>query len=71
VVGPLTHLEEDEIFLCTGNSIFPGAVTVLHWSFEDPAEAEGTDAERKCVFRKIRDQIRHRIQLFLATQQHR
>jgi arsenate reductase len=49
--------------------IFPGAATMLHWSFEDPAEANGTDAEKKAVFRRIRDEIRHRIQLFLATQQ--
>lgn len=37
--------------------IFPGTWKFLHWSFEDPAAAEGSDAERLNVFRKVRDQI--------------
>ena len=40
---------------------FPGAVHRLHWSFEDPSKAEGTDEERLEVFRSVRDQIRERI----------
>jgi len=48
--------------------MFPGAATMLHWSFEDPAAAEGPEAQRQAVFRKIRDEIRERIRLFLATQ---
>jgi arsenate reductase len=41
--------------------IFPGAVHMLHWSFEDPAAAEGTYEEKLAVFREIRDQIQTRI----------
>ncbi len=41
--------------------IFPGAVHRLHWSFEDPAAAQGTHEEKLAVFRKIRDQIHSRI----------
>jgi len=44
---------------------FPGQAERIHWSFEDPAAATGTDAEVLTVFRKIRDQIKHRVTLFL------
>jgi len=37
--------------------IFPGTWKFLHWSFEDPAAAEGTREVRLAVFRKVRDQI--------------
>jgi arsenate reductase len=37
--------------------IFPGTWKFLHWSFEDPAAAEGAPAERLTVFREVRDQI--------------
>ena len=37
--------------------IFPGTWKFLHWSFEDPAAAEGTPEERLAVFRRIREQI--------------
>ena len=46
--------------------IFPGVVTRLHWSLEDPAAATGTDAERLAVFRRIRDQIVDRVRTFVA-----
>lgn len=38
----------------------------LHIGFEDPAEATGTEEEILSRFRLIRDQIRRRMQLFLA-----
>ena len=41
--------------------LFPGAVRMLHWSFEDPAAAKGTNEQKLAVFRKIRDQIQIRI----------
>ncbi len=37
--------------------IFPGTWKFLHWSFEDPAAAEGTEEERLAVFRRVRDEI--------------
>lgn len=46
---------------------FPGAKQVLHWPFEDPAHAEGTEDEKRAAFRRIRDQIRQRIATYLAT----
>jgi len=45
--------------------VFPGAKQLLHWPFEDPADATGTDAERLVQFRRVRDQIRERIAAWL------
>ncbi|MBZ5521218.1 MAG: arsenate reductase ArsC [Acidobacteriia bacterium] len=41
--------------------IFPGTYKFLHWSFNDPAAAEGTHDERLTVFRRVRDEIIQRI----------
>jgi arsenate reductase len=41
---------------------FPGKVDRLHWPFFDPIYARGSEAERLAVFRRIRDQIRERIE---------
>ena len=41
--------------------VFPGTKETLHWPFEDPAHAPGTEEEQMLVFRKVRDQIRDRI----------
>jgi arsenate reductase (thioredoxin) len=42
--------------------IFPGVTQRLHWSFPDPAALRGTHDERLEGVRKIRDQIRARIE---------
>jgi len=44
---------------------FPGAVEALHWPFDDPADAEGSEAEQLSEFRRIRDQIRSKINDYL------
>lgn len=46
--------------------VFPGAAASLHWPFDDPAEAIGTDEEKMPVFRRVRDEIRERIAEFLS-----
>ena len=46
--------------------VFPGAGRRLHWPFEDPAAATGTQEEREEAFRKVRDQIRERIRGFIG-----
>ncbi len=46
--------------------VFPGKVSRLHWSFQDPAQAGGTDDERLAVFRRVRDEIRARIAQWLT-----
>jgi arsenate reductase (thioredoxin) len=40
---------------------FTGARETLHWSFDDPSAATGTEDERLAVFRRVRDQIGERI----------
>jgi arsenate reductase len=45
--------------------ILPGAVRTMHWPFPDPAEAEGSDADRLEAFRRIRDAIHDRIRRYL------
>ena len=42
--------------------VFPGKTKRLHWSFEDPAAATGDKAAQLAVFRRVRDQIRRRLQ---------
>ena len=46
---------------------FPGAQSRLHWSFEDPSRAEGSDEERLAVFRRVRDGIKDRMQAELVN----
>lgn len=48
--------------------VFPGARYQLHWSFEDPAAAAGTEEERLAVFRRVRDEIRAQVQEFGARE---
>ncbi len=42
--------------------VFPGKARRLHWSFNDPAEAEGSENEILSAFRKVRGEIKRRIQ---------
>ena len=37
--------------------VFPGPAKRIHWSFDDPAEAVGSDEEVLQVFRRVRDEI--------------
>ncbi len=50
---------------------FPGAGKRLHWPFDDPAAAEGSDTAKLDKFRQVRDQIRQRINAWLAEQGYR
>ena len=45
--------------------VFPGNTRRIHWSFDDPAAAKGDEEQRLAVFRRVRDEIRQRLQLFL------
>ena len=40
---------------------FPGAARQLHWSFDDPAAATGSEEERLAVYCRVRDEIEARI----------
>ena len=48
--------------------VFPGAKRRLHWSFEDPAQARGSEEERLRVFQSVRDEIKERIEGELPTE---
>lgn len=51
------------ISVCSGAEkdcpTFPGATKRLHWPFDDPAHATGSDAEKAAVFERVRDEIRN------------
>lgn len=48
--------------------IFPGFAKNLHWSFEDPASFTGTHEERLDRTRRVRDEIKKRIEEFVQEQ---
>jgi len=44
--------------------VFPGGANTIHWGFDDPAEAEGTEAERLAVFERVIGEIAARLRVF-------
>ncbi len=46
--------------------IWPGHPMTAHWGFEDPAAAQGSDAEKRHAFSQVFRQIRNRVQSFVA-----
>jgi arsenate reductase len=46
--------------------VFPGKSRRIHWSFEDPAAAQGTEDEKMEAFRRIRDQIAEKLKAFAS-----
>ncbi len=47
---------------------FPGQGKRLHWPFEDPAAAIGTLEERLAVFRRVRDEIKTKMEEFIKSE---
>ena len=47
--------------------VFPGVHESLHWGYEDPAEATGTEEERLAVFRRVFIQIGERVRQFATV----
>lgn len=45
--------------------IYPARTERIHWSFDDPAAAEGDEAARLAVFRRVRDEIESRLREFI------
>lgn len=45
--------------------LFPGPAARLHWSFPDPSGATGTEEQRLAVFRRVRDEIKARLDRWL------
>ena len=42
--------------------VFPGKAARLHWGLEDPAQADGNEAQRIDVFRRVRDLLRTHVE---------
>ena len=47
--------------------VFPGKVKRLHWGFPDPAAFQGTEQEKLTQTRRVRDQIKLKIQEWLKS----
>ena len=46
--------------------MFAAETRRIHWSFEDPAATTGDEPHRLAAFRRIRDQISHRLTEFVT-----
>ncbi len=46
--------------------VYPGPARRLHWPLDNPAEATGSAEERLAVFRRVRDEIRARLEAFVS-----
>jgi arsenate reductase len=49
--------------------LFPGKAERIHWSFPDPAKAEGNEQKRLAVFRTVRDALSERLGAWWQEQQ--
>lgn len=47
---------------------FPAQTKRIHWSFDDPAAAQGDEAARLAVFRRVRDEIAGRLREFVRAE---
>jgi arsenate reductase (thioredoxin) len=50
--------------------VFPGNTRRIHWSFADPAAAQGDETARLAVFCRVRDEIREKLRGFIAENGH-
>ena len=59
------------ITLCDGANetcpLFFGGVERVHLGFEDPARSTGTEQEVLTAFRRVRDQIRETVEIYLRS----
>jgi arsenate reductase len=45
---------------------WPGRPATAHWGYEDPAAVEGSDADKRAAFAAVFEQIKRRIERFVA-----
>ena len=45
--------------------VFPAKTRCIHWSIEDPAAVQGSQGEALTAFRRVRDELRVRLQAFV------
>jgi arsenate reductase len=70
-VDEFSGQEFDQVITVCDNAkeacpVFPGKTQRLHWPFEDPAAAQGSEEERTAAFREVRDRLHGRIMVFLG-----
>jgi arsenate reductase (thioredoxin) len=46
--------------------VWPGHPATAHWGFEDPAAAQGSEADKRAAFARICGEIRQRIERLVA-----
>ncbi|CAN5122363.1 arsenate reductase ArsC [soil metagenome] len=46
--------------------VLPGSYNSMHWGYEDPAAAEGSEEERLRVFRRVFTQLSGRVRQFVT-----
>ncbi len=51
--------------------IFPGETQRIHWSFDDPAAASGSEDDQLVAFRRVRGEIQERLRSFIASSPNR
>ena len=49
--------------------VTPPHIKCVHWGFDDPAKAEGTEEEKWAFFQRVRDEIDERIKHFAETEE--
>jgi arsenate reductase (thioredoxin) len=47
--------------------VFPSKTNRIHWSFDDPANAKGSEEEQLALFRRVRDEIREKLREFIVS----
>ena len=71
-VDEFTGQEFDYVITVCDNAkescpVFPSNVKRIHWSFDDPAEATGSEEEKLAIFRRVRDEIREKLREFASS----
>jgi thioredoxin type arsenate reductase len=68
-VDAIPAAEVDTVITLCGEEecpLFLGKAVRLHWGLSDPTAVEGAEAERLEAFRRVRDDLRRRIEEFFA-----
>jgi arsenate reductase len=47
--------------------VFPGKTKRIHWGFDDPAAATGDERTRLATFRRVRNEIKIRLEEFIDS----
>ncbi|MDQ6965686.1 MAG: arsenate reductase (thioredoxin) [Mariprofundaceae bacterium] len=47
--------------------VIPAGCEKVHWPFDDPAKAQGSEQEVMAEFRRVRDQIKDKVTAYLAA----